>query len=113
MRATTGNLHRRWLNARTAYQKWHPHIEFKRKTLALNQSELTQMVAMVGCVHDIRVVQFAQIFQFLQMNRLEIIKKKVNDICYYVSTFTLSHLASNVSHMYNTIIRDGTCYAPT
>lgn len=34
-------------------------------------------------------------------------KKKVNDICYYVSTFTFSHLASNVSHTYNTIIRDG------
>lgn len=46
-------------------QKRHPHIEFEREALALYQAKLAQVVAMIGRINDVRVVQFAQRHQLL------------------------------------------------
>lgn len=58
-------LHGARFDARPPYQERHSHVELERETLPFDQAKLAEMVAVVGRVDDVRVVQLAQIFQLL------------------------------------------------
>lgn len=59
------NLRAARLDARTAQKKGNAHIKLKWKAFAFDQTKLTQMIAMVGRVEDVCVVEFAQALQLL------------------------------------------------
>lgn len=58
-------LHGSRNDARATDQKRHPHIELEGEALAFDQSELAQVIAVVRCVYDVRVIQLTKIPQFL------------------------------------------------
>lgn len=58
-------LHGAGFDAGPPYQERHSHVELERETLPFDQAKLAEMVAVIGRVDDVRVVQLAQIFQLL------------------------------------------------
>ena len=58
-------LHGARFDSRTSDQERHSDVKLEWEALAFDQAKLSQMVAVVGRVDDVRVVQLAQVFQFL------------------------------------------------
>jgi len=59
------NLHGSRFDARPPDEEWYSYVELEGETLAFYESKLSQVISVIGCVNDVRIVQFAQILQFL------------------------------------------------
>lgn len=65
MKITNSSSHGARFDAGTSDEERYPHVELEGETLSFDQTELSQMVTVVGRVYYVRVVQLSQIFQFL------------------------------------------------
>uniref|UniRef100_A0A8W7P9T3 Uncharacterized protein n=1 Tax=Anopheles coluzzii TaxID=1518534 RepID=A0A8W7P9T3_ANOCL len=61
----SAHLHCRRFDTGTAHQKRYTDVKLEREAFALDQPELAEMVAVVGRVDDVRVVQLAECLQLL------------------------------------------------
>jgi hypothetical protein len=52
-------------NSWTTHQERHAHVKLEGETFALDQAKLTQMIAVIGGVENVRVVELAELLEFL------------------------------------------------